>query len=323
MKKFVLIFALILVLTSGCKWFGEPDTAANQVVKTGISNLSNVTSLSFLLGANGELGSAQAVDGATKFVFDGNIIGKAEQKEPMKSNYQMQVTGKGGQSEDKMSEMDLELRVSDKIAYFNIKKLPDLGEQTQILSLFTNKWWKTEVPEGSLTGVSLPGGSTDNMTPEQKKVRELFNNTDFFTNLDYEGTEDVEGVSAYHYSGEIDKVNLKKFLLDSAQIQGNPMTSTDESDMDGYLSKLSFVADLWITKDTSFLTKLSGELSFEGKDGSTTDINLNIVFSEFNKAVSIEIPSGAEDLQQFLTGAMPGATGTTTLPEGSLIPEGN
>lgn len=167
-----------------------------------------------------------------------------------------------------------------------------------------------------------------------------FDVTNWFTNLSNEGTEDIEGTSSVHVSGDLDLAQMLDDIsglgeaipgaaagVDPAQIQGQ-LDQVEEA-----VSEASF--DVYSTEDENLLNGLdlnlvidpaavSGGVAVPGVE--SVDVSFGLRIGAVNEEQTIEAPTGAKSIDELvgpggleaLGGGIPGAG--LEVPQGGDVP---
>ncbi|MDD3861316.1 MAG: hypothetical protein PHP74_00245 [Candidatus Gracilibacteria bacterium] len=289
---------MILAIVSGCSLFGgsapAPDQTPESVVKEAMTNLSKVTSGKYELSLKGD---GIGAPGATpeKISFDGLMNGLFDSQDPKKPQFTMDLEGEMTADEGEAQKIDIELRVDQSNFYVNLTQLPDFGEAApkEMLAMFTGKWWQIAIPEGALEG--LPIGQTDeeNMTPEQKALKELTEKTNFFKDLAFEGSKKIDGVNCFHYVGVLDKEAMKTFVVEAGKIGGEEIPESEMGNLNSLFEALNAPIDFWIDSKNMTMKKIETEVSIKPEGQGSFDMNFSFMVSDLNKEMKVEVPEGA------------------------------
>ncbi|MFA7685896.1 MAG: hypothetical protein WCX95_03810 [Candidatus Gracilibacteria bacterium] len=317
MKKLWNVVALLAVLAmaTGCSLTGgtEPAKPAEDVIKEAMTNLSKVTSGNYELAMKGDVVGAEGQVPANAS-FDGTIGGLFDSKDPKKPQFTMKLDGTMSIDKAESQDVEVELRLNQTDVYVNLAKLPDLGESVpkEMVAAFTGKWWQIAIPAGAFEGLPVTGGDEATMTPEQKALKTLIENTKFFKDLKFEGNESVGGSDCLHYVGSLDKVAIKTFVTEAAKLQGQVMSETELKDLDSLLGATEAPADLWVDSSNMTMKKIGTKLTIAPEGAGSLTLDFSFMVSDVNKAVTVEVPAGATifDPAMLFGGAMP--TGATT-----------
>lgn len=127
-----------------------------------------------------------------------------------------------------------------------------------------------------------------------------------------EGTETVDGVSAYKYTGVITGENMKKVMLESGALNSMSSLGVDENQMEDMLSDLGDIpVTLWISETDLYPVRYDMDMTAimdgliqavlanlgeqaEGLTMSIPEMTMTITCSNFNNATEFSIPDEAK-----------------------------
>lgn len=314
----IVLSALFLTLLAGCT-AGQPQKPAEQVIKDGLSNLSSVTSAKYDLSMKGDV----TAENTGKMNFDLAINGGFDvkmMKEP-KITFKMVVkandnTGKGGNA-------DLEMRLNKDMLYFIVSDLnagKDMPLPTELTSLF-KRWWSFAIPAEMMEELGTSATSeTSAETPEQAKIRKMFEESNLFTKPVFVGSENVGGKSSYHYTVTVDKPGMIAFFKKAAEEQGQTVSEEEMKKAEEQFQKMDMTGDIWIGSQSGVMTQMKGALKMTGTgDEPSGTVNFSFTLSDINKGYTVTIPAPTEEftmdkiapLIQMMQG---GSMGLETLP---------
>lgn len=319
-RKFSLaggVIALSAVMVfSGCQQAAQPQKAPEEVVKDGMKKLTEVTSHQFEFEVKGDLTGPQG-EKPEKVKFTISLAGGADMKDNKDPKINLKLNGSGNADADTFDGA-AEFRLNKEAVFFTLAKLNVKGGEEAIpqefLDMYVGKWWKMTLPPEALEELTanLPeGGSQENLTPEQLKSKELFENTQFFKNIKFVGVEAVKGEQSFHYSAELDKDAFMAFAVKAAEQQGEPMSESDKQEMADGMKMFDFVGNVWVGQTSGVLNQVSGDfkLATDAADQPTGTISVRMTLWDFNKPVTVQAPSDAEEfpIEQLLGGMLGGA----------------
>lgn len=291
LASIAMSFLMISVL-AGCTTVApqqqQPPKPPEETIKNGIKKFTEVTSYSYELAANADITDAEI----GKIKFDGTMTGAVDIKDPKDPKFTLKIDGSGSDGSQTGS-ASADIRLGKEAVYFNLMKL-DIGEELpEELTTYMSKWWKITLPEGVLDelSVSLPQGGEAEMTPEQKEMKELLDNTQFFSNPTYVGMEDVKGEQSYHYTVVLDKKAFMDFMKKAAEIEGQVVSESEMKDLELAL-EADIKGNVWVGSTTEVLNKV--DLTVTANDGSGS-ISFSFVVGDVNKPVTLDTPADAEE----------------------------
>jgi len=335
MKSKLLITGGVFAFTAaaiftGCQQASAPQKTPEQVVKDAVKNLSSVTANQFGIALNGDLTGPQG-QAPAKVKFNLTLDGGSDLKDLKDPKINLKLDGSGN-ADDQNGSLSAELRMNKDNLYFTLAKLDLQGGPTlpaDLKNMYVGKWWKLPIPPDTLKefAANLPeGGSQQNLSPEQQKLKDMVQNAQFFTNIKFVNNEDVKGMQSYHYSADIDKKALVSFVEQSAVVQGQTMSDSDKKDMEDAMQKFDITANLWVDSATGNLDQVSCDLKFvhPGPSDPTGTISAKATLWAFNQPVTVQVPADAQlfPIDQLLGGLM-GASGNMGALDNASMTEGN
>ena len=153
----------------------------------------------------------------------------------------------------------------------------------------------------------------------------------WLTNVENEGTEDVEGAETVHVSGDADIPKLIDDLKTLAQKSPTP-SQVDPAQLD-QLEQIVKEAhfDIYSGTDDDILRKIDASLAIEAPEGTPgasgeVSIDFSLALGEINEPQEIAAPEGAQPLDGLLqqfgldAGAIEDALGGSALPQAGGAP---
>jgi hypothetical protein len=318
-KKFfagALVTVGALALFSGCQQ-AAPATPAKppeEVIKEGMTKLTDVTSYAYEVALNADV--KDPTTGAVK--FDVTLGGAMDVKDKKDPKITLKMDGSGSDDKGEGGSGSFEVRLNKDAVFFNLMKLELKGSQAEAIPAevkeMMSKWWKITLPPGALDEVSasLPQGSMEEMTPEQKEMKKAFEDAKIFTNPTLVGTESVKGENSYHYTVTVDKKALAAFVAKAATMQGETMSEGDLKEMEAGLAQLDVKADVWVGQTSGVMNQMSGTMNLKADaSGATGVIGFRLTLSDINKPVTVTAPADATEfpVEEFLGPLMMGMSG--------------
>lgn len=300
-----LTVALIaaLALSSGCTWFApKPPKEAKDMVQTALTNFfaqpshdHNGTLELNMLGKD-TTGKAQNV--TLRVSLSGS-----ENKPFQGGTGFTENIGVNAKVDQDTYATNLEIRNKESNFFVNIANLT--GPESQIpkdqVSALLAKWWKIPLP-GDLYAKLADQGAQSYMSQIQNNWLAA---SSYLKSLDYDGTDTVNGLKSYHYTGEVDVGKLQAFFEGFFKSQGAEMTSTDLKSLQEIFASSKATIDFWISMDTLVLDrvkvvaridKITGD---DGKTAGKADATFDLSYSNFGKPVVIEEPVGSTEFNLF------------------------
>jgi len=167
-----------------------------------------------------------------------------------------------------------------------------------------DKWYA--LPADSLNSSSSTSpADIDKVTEALKSVKPA----NLIKNPEYKGTEDIEGRSTNHVSGDVDTQGLVTTIADIAKSQNESVSESEiqeaQTKIDQYVKNAK--VDVWVDQETNEVRRLQlkgdfvtdSEMKSEsGLDGATIDITVQGTPTD---SPDISAPSGALSSQQLQT----------------------
>lgn len=313
----VLVTFSALAVLSGCQQApAQPQNPADDVIKTGLANLANLTSYSYDLAMNADVNDPAGKSGK----FDVKLAGALDIKDGADPKFTAKFDGTASESAGMGGSGSFDLSFNKEAVYFNVAKLSLTGGEAmpkEVTDMF-GKWWKVTLPAGAVNEItaSIPQGSQQKLTPEQQQVKQAFEDSHVLSNPTFVRTEDVMGESSYQYTVTVDKKNIIAFMKKVSELQGTTVSETEIADAQKNLDKVDLKADVWVGSTSMVLNKIKLDIkliSTAATDPSGT-ISATVMLGNMNKPVTLNVPKDATEfpVEQFLGPLMmgSGATGT-------------
>jgi hypothetical protein len=162
-----------------------------------------------------------------------------------------------------------------------------------------------EVPASTFDQVKGQYESQAKTAKKQQQSKLDVHPETWLTNLKNEGTEDVNGASAIHISGDgdVSKVveDLKKVVEQAGRANvpaGTPVPDASQIDqLKNAVKEAHF--DVFTGADDKILRKLDATLKVDS-NGSTADIRFSVGFADLNKPQTISAPTKTKPLTELL-----------------------
>ena len=133
---------------------------------------------------------------------------------------------------------------------------------------------------------------------KQEQLKDLFLKTALFDVVKEYGIEKYNGQNVYHYGIRPNIEGFKDYMTKAAIIDGRELTAQEVEEAVKVLDYIKN-AELYIDSDDYYVLK--SVLTFSGaalsEENPNADLGIEIVIegSDYNKAVSVKAPEGAED----------------------------
>lgn len=312
-SKFLAVSGLVVLSVgmSGCQNAAAPapQKAPEVVLQEGLTKLSEVKSYNYDVKMMGDLKGPQG-EKPEKVKFNFGLKGGVQASSPTDPKFTLAATGDMSADADGGSG-ELAFRMNKDAVYMNLMKLEGKGSVAipeEMKAKVIGKWWTLPVPPEALEELSksVPQGGDENLTAEQKEIKALVAETKFFKSVEYKGTESIGGEQSYHYAGALDEAAFMDFVAKASKIQGKEMTESDKVDMKKAMELFDFTGDMYVGQTSGLMNKMKGTLTFTGgSDSPTGTVGMDIMLSDFNKDVTVEVPKDAQPIPMEALGALP------------------
>ena len=306
--KLSVVVAASAIFLAGCQQ-GQPSKSPEEVLKGGMAKLFSLSSYNFDIAIKGDLNGPTGEKPA-KVGFNVSMNGGLDVKDVQDPKFNLLIDGSGN-ADEQGGAGTFEMRLNKDALFADLSKLQLQGEAAlpkEFTDNYVGKWWKLSIPPGSLKDLStsVPQGDDSKLTPEQKKVKDLFVNGKFFKDLAYVGNDDVKGEQSYHYRATFDKDAFSTFIKQAAESEGKTVSDQDMKQLNDSMKKFDFAGDVWVGITSGVLNQLSGDFKLTNvapaEPGGT--INVRVSLWGFNQPVMVTVPTGAVEfpVQQLLEG---------------------
>jgi hypothetical protein len=279
-----------MLIFGGCQ--SAPTKNPNDIIRTGITNLMGATSGSYDVALKVDITDKES--GSTK--FDLKAAGILDRKDMQNLRFTTTLDGSVASGSASGSGAG-ELRLTKAALFFNLAKLEMKDSPLpEGVKKYFSKWWKYSLPEDVQKEISssMPEATDDKMTPEQKQMKALIAETNFFT-ATYAGMKDVKGESSYHYTVKLDKAATIDYLVKMAKLEGTELTDAEKKDMSDAFSKVTLTGDIYVGAASLVLDEFDAVVKFDksGAAETTGTVTVNLVLGDINKTVTLEEPQDA------------------------------
>jgi len=213
----------------------------------------------------------------------------------------------------------LEVRIVDKIIYFKLSNVPDLGFFD--LSFLKNQWIKID-PETikkqfgleELEEQTKQAQKEQELSPEQiEQIKEVATRTKVFKITEKMSSEKIDGINTHHYKFVIDKEGLIELFTEISKImQNESLTEKELQELNGSLQAIEISeGEIWIGKKDLLLYKILLDLNIKETEKTKAEgkITMSIQFKHYNKSIWIDIPAPVKTLEEIMGGLFGGLFG--------------
>jgi len=322
-KKFIIAVVGIVVVSSvgvvaAALWMNR-SLAPEVVLAKTFAEMNKIESMTQVLSVSAKVsGEKQLGIESVTIRSEGTVDLKNSSSPKQQMNAAMAV---GISSESPVQALGIsslslaleERSVDPLVSYIQFTKLPNLGIFS--LSPFENKWMK--VDQSQLSSTPLKAFDVQTIVQIFKKT---FSSQEVLAGVDDRGSESIDGNKAYHYVVRLNLQRVVQGLKELVRATKTTLTLQEETQLydavSGALANASI--DIWIDTLDFRLVRLQMPLQ-STNNGVTVNGTLQLALSEFNKSVTISIPSDARPLGEIVGDVFKafGASGATTLPGGA------
>lgn len=288
----IVVTALTVSLLSGCN--SAPQKPAEEVLKDGVTKLSQVTSATYDVSLKGDIKDPTSTD----VTFDVSASGLIDIKDMKAPKFALKLDGSASDKSGLDGKLNGEFRLDKDMAYFNVMNLDSkmLTLPADVKALM-NKWWSSKLPQdvmdqlqASTTGSTSAGGT------QESKVQALFADSSLFSKPTLIGTESVGGEPSWHYQTSVDKAGLVAFMKKAAEQEGTTVTADQLDKMNKQMDKVTISGDVWIGTQSGVLNKFNGTLIMTGAATEPSGtVSVSMELGSVNQAVTVDVPSPVEE----------------------------
>ncbi len=215
----------------------------------------------------------------------------------------LKVNGDMGADADS-AKINAEVKINKEAIFVIVNALEGAGQFSipeEMKNQVVAKWWKLPIPPEYFQDLmkNLPqGGKTADLTPEQMKIRETFQNTVFFKDVKAAGEDTVMGTASNRYTATLDKNAVVNFVTEIAKTQGGTVTDAEIAEMRTALENVDINVDLYIAKDSGIMNRAVANIQVKSTDGTAPSgpIKVDFAIGNINQPVTVEAPANAEVL---------------------------
>jgi len=328
-----IVAVLVCVFTAFSAYAGYYyyKTVPIRTIKKMQENLAEVKSAKFDIAGEISINAPKDPEFLRgKYTFNSTgAFDKTEEKNPKYYNStNLKLNIEGADSKEFVFEGSLDAKLLEKLLYFKLNFsidsdgsldfIPDFNELLEEAGI-KDKWIKIDLKElEELSSfVPLPSEedeSFDEIISEQEqknkeieeKLKELAEKYDIFGLKEYLGSETVSGVKTKHIKFNINKEELKKFMVEAAD-EISKIMEQDFTDKEEYTESVekslkmikNFSGEIWVGKEDYFLYKALVNLNVDDKEEEVSmDINIEASFSDYNEPVEIEKPKNTITIEE-------------------------
>ncbi len=212
---------------------------------------------------------------------------------------------------------ELELRTIDIDKFLKLNTAPVLGSLN--LSSITNMWVKVESKQGADTAPVVTPSTT--MTDAQAdKVKSILRGSHILRVIEDMGEADVAGIKTHHYKVEVDEAEAMRVSREiSEAVHGKAPSIEDEQKMTEFWSRTEIKnGQVWVGVSDYYIyrTSFDATVAKTDKQPSSGTLSLDLQLRNFNKPVTVEVPTGTKSMQEIMLQLL--TSGGLKLPTGMM-----
>ena len=293
--KCLVLTIVSLFLLNAC---GDKLESPETVMKKAKEAITDVES-----GRIQAKADAEGQNGEDDLLFEGEmaLAFDAQDEEDKKLDMHVMLSGDMRAAEKALSgEFDLDFVTVAKEYYLKLNKLSSSDESLTsmqpLIDAYQGKWLKIAddfIPED----IRELQQEDEETKLKKEQLEELFRETTLFDVVKEYGLEKYNGEKAYHYGIRPNVEGFKDYMVKAAIIDGRELTTQEVEEA---VQVLSYVknAELYIDADDYYVLKavlvFAGE-ALSGETEGSLEVKIVIEGSDYNKAVPVKAPEGAED----------------------------
>jgi len=287
-----LMVVLVMVGLSGCSE-EDPVSDSSAFLQKSIFNLLGAESLRF----DAELEAVLSGDNGLDAVV--SLTGAYSYLDPEQEGVDVNVLAKVEDSAGDDYRFDVYLRDTEEGAFVRLLALPEIPNfPVALFADLVGPWWKLEAggEESSAAGYvrGIVGTPVEDLEGVDRQKREELLVAEFFSGIEFEGTDVVGDYEAYKYKVQLNPAGFLAYQERCAELSGSDFIQTFDS--------LSFDGDVWVDPLSGVLTKVEGEAY--GRDvitGNAVEVDISVTISDINMPFMVDTPLEYEvfDLASF------------------------
>jgi hypothetical protein len=232
----------------------------------------------------------------SKLNLDGNVKLQFKEVDEVTKNSNITINLLANlDSTDLAGLLEGEVRMIDKVAYFNLSKVPTgAGEgAASQLDGFVGKWFGFNVESGLggnvLLGSLVKNNTFDEQSEKALKLKELYMNTVFYKSVKLVSSKG--GVETYELI--YDNAAILDYIVKSAVIQETPMSETEIADLKATLDTLNLATTLAVKDDALQTMVIDFDVVANQEKNSTAKGTVTMNFEQELDNALFEVPQGA------------------------------
>lgn len=285
-----VMLVLFISTFSGCSLLNKEKTNedASKVVKEAFKNLYSVKSNTYDVSLTGTFS-----DTSEKMDYDFSLTGAEDMNDPKKPKFTMVIDGTGSFTGYENQSVKAEIRMNESSLYFVLNEISDFGGSlpSELVAPYVGKWYKMAIPEGTFDNYPVLFADDQNLSEQDKKLKELLENTSFFKEIEYTGTEGNLDI----YKAVLDKEAVKNFMIEATKIEGTTVSEAEEKDLEDGLKMMELDVTLGVDKEKNVLTEMKGVLEINAEADGTGSMEFEASIGNLDEPVTIDVPTDVSE----------------------------
>lgn len=292
-KKFISGFAvsgLFLGLVFGMTGCSEEDPVSDSgaFLQKAVFNLLGTESLRF----EADIDFHQSGGGGGS--FEAGINGAYSYLDPEKEGVDLNIVAKIEDYTGDTYRFDVYLRDTEEGSFVKLLDLPEISNfPVALLADLVGPWWKLEAGGEGAEGVAggfvkgIFGTPVEELEGAERQKRELILVSEFFGDIEFEGTESVGDYDAYRYSVGFNPGGISEYSNACAEIDG----LGGSAGIFSVFESLNFDGDLWVDPVTGVLVGIDGKIyGVDPDSGEEIEAEVEITVSDVNMPFTVDAP---------------------------------
>jgi hypothetical protein len=296
--------AIILVL-SGCGNATVAETEISDVelkIKNAITNTRQQDEGSVNLNISGKAETDQEFSFNSKIATDFRLADEVTRLRDIKLSVDLDYVDPNTSEKDTVA---LSMLLTNNVLFANVLKVPTALQAFPQAQMLIDQWIKFDIPEETLDNqLLLPilkNSKIEGQTETDKAIMDLYNETQFFEAVKFDGKETRNGIKVDSYVVTYSNDAIYNFSVKSAEISGTAMTEEEQLQLKKTLEDMEFSTTFYIS-DTS-LVGIEGELTlYVEEEDASVELEFEADFVELDSSVEFTVPENAIDLMSLLGG---------------------
>lgn len=298
MKKFSLILVSALVLTA-CGAQEEPLESPQEVVQQAMINAMEVDTTTYEIALEGD--ALNEILGQT-VEFDGLLSGAFVRTEADTPDFSLAVDMNMKVDDGEDQHVAAEVRLVGETLYAVLNDLTDFDGTVPVAMVegFFDQWWSFPIPAEELENLGLASIDTESEDPQAVAMKELYENTQFFKDLEFVGNENVNGFDSYVYNFTLDKEATMEYVRKSNELAGVQTSEADLTGLDQALNGVEMSGKIFIDQELRVPVAYDATLTMDSGEGVTVNADFNYQVTSMDDDIEVEVPESSTEFNPAL-----------------------